>query len=146
MCYDLEISTTPSSFRSDNSLRSCHGSARRLNLATTNHFFRSPISSRPPSLSFAHGRRLPSAFISYISSICIPTRGTVSSKNGATLARPVWNPAMTNMRASGDSERKWSMEWARFSCSCGIQRQSAASMRVWRWACEVANSETKSPH
>ena len=40
------------------------GETRRRNRASTHHFFRSPTSSLPPSRSFAHGRRCPSAFIS----------------------------------------------------------------------------------
>ncbi|CBX91700.1 predicted protein [Plenodomus lingam JN3] len=68
--------------------------------ASTSHFLRSVTFSNPPSRSAAHGRRTPSASISKISSTSSPCCGMISSKNGATFARP------------------------------GIHKQSAARMRV----------------
>lgn len=87
----------------------------RRSRQTTSHFFLSVWFSRPPSLSAAQSLLTPVSSSSYISTASRPL-SVATSKKAANFARPVWKPAMQKTRASGDKDKKCSIERTRFSC------------------------------
>lgn len=120
----------------------------RLNTATTHH--RLLVSGPSPSRTGTHSlltsdpssaRAIRSR--SKINSISNPILRAVS-KNPATIARPVWNPATTQTLPPG--ARNHCIVRARFSCCERIQKQSAAMIRVQVPLCFWEKWSVRLPH
>lgn len=114
-------------------------------VATISHFSSSAMLPFSVCSSAVQLLSRPLTSLSHICSVTKPASFAVS-KNEARFARPVWKPAMTHTRALGSSDRKWSMDVMRFSCSSESQRQSADTILVNRWAWVLERRSVKTPH